>query len=403
MSKRVAVIAVHGVAYHEPGSSANAVSELLLGLPQSGGATYGPFAAETVHIPLKPLSVEPLVQPPKGNLLNRFVDRFRERTVYLTRAWRSAQGTRQLTGEKTNELAANDFMRLVLQDYRGSKGNVNKPKDQRDDTAYRTTFLAGKRTWKDAKGTDHTISVDVYEMYWADLSRPKQSILSFFLALYQLLFHVASLSRLAISTSYENRDDRLWRIFTGTQGWAVRMLTLPIPILNVLLLITLLGAVPHWVNPDSAAPIVPICGAVFLGLLVYAALSRKLPATRWPWAWVLFPLAFILPLAGITALLVHFLPGLAQAILAFEALLLGSEVYFLLSTGSYDDVREGTWETALGIWVPWITLFAVWLFGYPKIPIEQTTLWVMQIVLAALRVSWILLFMLAFLAFVFGG
>jgi hypothetical protein len=399
---KVAVIAVHGVAYHEPGSSANAVSELLLGLPQSVGANYGPFAAETVHIPLKPLSVEPLIQPPKGNLLNRFFDRFRERTVYLTRAWRSAEGARQFKGEKSDEMAANDFMRLVLQDYRGSKGEDNKPKDQRDDTAYRTTFLAGKRTWKDTKGTDQTIGVDVYEMYWADLSRPKQSILSFFLALYQLLFHVASLSRLAISTSYENRDDRLWRKFTGTQGWAVRMLTLPIPILNVLLLITLLGAVPHWVNSDSAA-IVPIYGAAFLGLLVYAALSRNLPATKWPLAWVLFPLAFILPLAGIAALLVDFLHISPQPVLAVEALLLGSVFYFLLSTGSYDDVREGTWETALGIWVPWIILFAVWLFEYPKIPIEQTTLWVMQIVLAALRLSWILLFAFAFLAYVFGG
>jgi hypothetical protein len=57
----------------------------------------------------------------------------------------------------------------------------------------------------------------------------------------------------------------------------------------------------------------------------------------------------------------------------------------------------------LGMWVPWIILFAVWLSQYPKIPIEQTTLWVMQIVLAALRVSWILLFLFAFLAFVFGG
>jgi hypothetical protein len=240
-------------------------------------------------------------------------------------------------------------------------------------------------------------------MYWADLSRPKQTILSFFQALYQLLFHLASLSRLAISTSYENRDDRVWRMLTGTQGWAVRMLTLPIPILNVLLLITLLGAVPRLVTSDSVAPVVAICGAAFLGLLVYAALSRKLPATRWPWAWVLFPLAFILPLAGIAALLVCSLRVSPQPVLAFEALLLGSEVYFLLSTGSYDDVREGTWETALGLWIPWIVLFAVWLFEYPTIPIEQATLWVMQIVLAALRLSWILLFAFAFLTFVFGG
>jgi hypothetical protein len=400
---KVAVVAVHGVAYHEPGSSANSVSELLLGLPQDGRAKYGPFAAETVHIPLNPLSVIHPVHAPQGGFLKRFLDRFRERTVYLTRAWRSAKGARQLTGEKPDEMAANDFMRLVLQEYRGSKGTGNKPKDERDATAYRTARLAGKRTWKDDSGTEQAIGVDVYEMYWADLSRPKQTLLSFFQALYQLLFHLASLGRLAISSSYENRDDWRWRALDWTQGWAVRMLTLPIPILNVLLLISLLGALPHLITSDSTARIAAVCGAAFLGLLIYAVLSRKLPATKWPWTWVLFPLAFMFPLAVIAVLVVGFLHVSSHAVLAFEGLLLGSDVYRRLSAGSYDDVRDGTWETALGLWVPWMILFAVLLFGYPAISIEQVTLWVVQIVLGALRLSWILLFDFAFAAFVLGG
>ena len=400
MSERVAIVAVHGVAYHEPGASANAMSELLLGLPEERGAKYGPFAAETVHIPLHPLSVEPLVQPPEGGLFNRFLDRFRERTVYLTRGWRSAGGKRQLVGEKPDEMAANDFMRLVLQEYRGSKDN--KPKDERDATAYRTARLAGKRTWKDDSGADQAIGVDVYEMYWADLSRPKQTLLSFFQALYQLLFHLASLSRLAISTSFENRDDWRWRALDWTQGWAVRMLTLPIPILNVLLLISLLGALPHMITSDSTARIAAICGAAFLGLLIYAVLSRKLPATGWPWTWVLFPLVFMLSLAAIAGFLISFTHTSPQAVLAFEVLLLGSDVYRRLSAGSYDDVRDGTWETALCLWIPWMILFIVLLFWHPAIPVEQITLWVVQIVIAALRLSWILLFGFAFAAFVLG-
>lgn len=398
-NKRTAIVAVHGVAYHEPGASANAMSELLLGLPEQRGATYGPFAAETIHIPLHPLSVEPLVEPPKGG----FLDRFRERTVYLTRAWRSAGGKRHLGNEKPDEISANDFMRLILQDYRGNKGKDTKPKDQRDATAYRTTRLEGKRAWTDDSGTDHALGVDVYEMYWADLSRPKQTILSFFQALYQLLFHLASLSRLAISTSYENRDDWRWRALDWTQGWAVRLLTLPIPILNVLLLISLLGALPHVITSDSTAHIAAICGAGFLGLLIYAVLSPWLPATKRPWTWVLVPLAFMLALAAITALLLRFPITSPRAVLAFEVLLLGSDVYRRLAAGSYDDVRDGTWETALGFWVPWMIAFIVLLFGYPTIPVEQVTLWVVQSVIAALRLSWILLFGFAFAALVFGS
>jgi hypothetical protein len=404
MSEKVAVIAVHGVAYHEPGASANEVSELLLGLPpEDGRAKYGSFAAETVHIPLHPLDVLRPVPPPQaGGIFERISDRFRERIVYLTRAWLREGGTRQLGGEKPGEVAANDFMRLTLQEYRGSDGPVNKPKDQRDDTAYRTTRMAGKRTWKDNFGADHAIGVDVYEMYWADLSRPKQSILSFFQALYQLLFHLASLSRLAVSTSYENRDDLLWRKLTGTQGWAVRMLTLPIPILNVLLLISLLGAVPRLVTSDSTASIAAICGAAFMGLLIYAVFARKLPATRRPWTWVLFPLAFMLPLAVIAALLVCFSHVSPQAVLSLEGLLLGSVVLYL-SVRSYDEVRDGAWESALILWALWIIPFAALLLGDPTAKVDQITLWMMQIVLAALRLSWVLLFGCALLAFVFGG
>jgi hypothetical protein len=400
MSDRVAIIAVHGVAYHEPGASANAMSELLLGLPAGGRARYGPFAAETVHVPLHPLNVAPLVQPPKGGLLNQFLDRFRERTVYLTRAWRNAGGKRQLVGEKPDEMAANDFMRLVLEEYRGTKGN--KPKDERDATAYRTTRLAGQRTWKDSSGADQAMDVDVYEMYWADLSRPKQTILSFFQALYQLLFHLASLSRLAISTSYENREDRLWRALDWTQGWAVRMLTLPIPILNVLLLISLLGALPHLITSDSTARTAAICGAAFLGLLIYAVFSSRLPATRWPWTWVLFPLAFVLPLAVVACLFAVGPHGLPREVLAFEGLLLGSVVLYL-SANSYDDVRDGAWEAALILWILWIIPFTILLFGHTGLPVDQITLWMIQSILAVLRFSWILLFGFAFAAFVLGG
>jgi hypothetical protein len=52
--ERVAIVAVHGVAYHAPGASANAMSELLLGLSKDKSANYGPFATETVQVTRNP-------------------------------------------------------------------------------------------------------------------------------------------------------------------------------------------------------------------------------------------------------------------------------------------------------------------------------------------------------------
>jgi hypothetical protein len=453
---KVAVIAVHGVAYHAPGASADAVSELVLGLSERDiEAKYAPFEAETVHIPLKPFSVTSLTQPPGDGLFNRFLDRFRERTVYLTRSWRTSdqldslpsQEPEEKPGERKSFVGANgelyekgiregvgkqspgifrnvraylagrrasaqeksrdpygkagiDFMRLLLQNYRGSRGADNKPKDQRDATAYITTRLEGKRTWKDATGADQTMPVHFYEMYWADLSRPNQSVLSFFQALYQLLFHLASLSRLVISTAYENRNDWMWRALDWSQGWAVRMLGLPIPILSALLLISLFGALPHSIT-DTRVPSAAIYGSAFLGLLIYIVLERKLPATKRPWTWILFPLLFILSFAAIAATLFRYPPEFLRRILAFQGLLLGSAMLYL-SVDSYDEVRDGAWETALGLWIPWIFLFIGLFWAFPGERVDQITVWVVQIVLAALRISWLLLFFFALAAFVLG-
>src|SRR5579864_7235806 len=143
-NSKVAVVAVHGVGYHLPGVSAEAVSELLLGLPaQDGVSTYGPFTAETIHVPLRPLEIR---QPLPRATGPKFLGFLQERTAFLTAAWRTLKKpAKQETAEKENNAeVANDFMRLLLQDYRGAS-NKNPPKDANDSTAYVTTRLVGAR------------------------------------------------------------------------------------------------------------------------------------------------------------------------------------------------------------------------------------------------------------------
>lgn len=324
-------------------------------------------------------------------------------------------------------------MTLTLQDYRGVRGN--SPKDARDACAYCTTrlktiraagnpnegspsgLLDGGKPVHDppspeAASTSKTeggsngipTQVDVYEMYWADLSRPKSTLLNFFQSLYQLLFHLASLSRLAVSTgSLENRERRLWRWFDRAQVYAVRMLTLPIPILNVLLFATVIGLALKLVT-DLSNPVheqwAATIGAALLGILAYTYRSNTIPAGRSSASWAAFPLILAVVLGGLAY---WASPRDPQHILpCVEGLLVGSIILKLIAV-SYNDVREGATTTAWILWGLWVlTIILLWIYGQPD-SIEQAILWTMQIVLGALRISWMLLFVFAFAAFVLGG
>src|SRR5947208_1652711 len=87
--------------------------------------------------------------------------------------------------------------------------------------------------------------VHIYEAYWADLARPKNSLLSFFFALFQLLLHVGSLSRLAIEAGAAENPGWVWRAFRAVQEYAVRILQIPIPLLNLILLIAAFSVLPQ--------------------------------------------------------------------------------------------------------------------------------------------------------------
>src|SRR5258708_20864787 len=90
---KVAIVVVHGVAYHAPGASARAASELLHGLRTGGKPSpYGPDTQETISIPFKQLKISGRLE--KGGecwvsrfpLLGIFVKALEEKSVFLTRA-----------------------------------------------------------------------------------------------------------------------------------------------------------------------------------------------------------------------------------------------------------------------------------------------------------------------------
>jgi hypothetical protein len=456
IKSKVAVVVVHGVAYHAPGASAQAASELLHGLRLNDQPSpYGADVQETVSIPLHQLKVlQPLPEVPPPNWVRRipivrfFEKALRERTVFLTRAWTR----RAPSDEPADERVANDFMRLLLQSYRGVDNPVSEPVKPPGDrgelpsyaASYVTTCIkltrneeplpapltAGTPGSKDPSGLrprmdasastasqGQTKEAHIYEMYWADLSRPKNTILSFFQALYQLLFHLGSLSRLAISTgsdAEENRKRKVWRWLDWTQLWTVRLLTLPIPVLNVILFISLAGALPHLIYGDKWVWRTATALSAVIGLIVCAIVSERLPATPWPATWVAIPLFFAVISGALAWFLVrpldqgtsvtyrfHLSPW---SLLAIEGWLIGAAIIYL-SVGGYDEVRDGAKEVAWTLYAVFLTTFLaiLYLIRNDKTCLEQATLWMMQIVLAALRASWALLILLAFVALILGS
>ena len=415
---KVAVVVVHGGAYHAPGASARAASELLHGLrPKGKSSPYGPDTQETVSIPLKQLKIsKPLLESEAGwisrvPILRFFARVLQERTVFLTRAWRKMA----TSDDFRNERVANDFMRLLLQDYRGVDRPVEGADDHDEAASYVTTRI--KMTREESRsslegGVEGTGSapgqakteVHIYECYWADLSRPKNTILSFFQGLYQILFHLGSLSRLAISTgadATENRDRKVWKWLDWTQNWAVRILTLPIPILNLILFISLFGALPHALS-EHLARVGAVVLAALLGLLVCAMVSRWLPATPWPLTWAAIPFVFAIAFGSLAWLASYKMSP--WSLLALEGWLLGAGIVYL-SVSSYDEVRDGAKEVAWTLYGVSLATFigVLWLVREQKNPIEQVTLWMVQIILAALRGSWALLFLFAFVVLVLGS
>jgi hypothetical protein len=422
---KVAVVVVHGVAYHAPGASAQAAAELLHGLRRNRASSpYRADEEQTVSIPLKQLEViKPIGETEKddakkkkrGRIQQALFDYFhclQERTVFLTRTWRDTGATKS-GGEVGKEKVANDFMKLVLQDYRGVQDPETKPDEHDEAASYVTTCL---KLTRDAtpvtRGPDSpatasnppeidpnlppTTDVHIYECYWADLSRPDNTVLSFFLGLYQLLFHFASLSRLAISTGVLENPKKfgIWSSLDWLQLWAVRVLTLPIPILNVLLFVSLFGVLPALVTDNGVAKFAAVASAALLGLLLYLIVSFKLPSFRWPLTWALMP---IIPALLFGAVACWFAThGEPRNVLAVEGWLFGAAL-IEISVSSYNEVRNGARQAAWTLYLLALATFIVIVSRsqFPDHPISRETLRMMHFVLGALRFSWLLLLVLA--------
>jgi len=421
--RHVAVIAVHGVGYTEPCATAKHLADLLLGLgrlkldqsvgwPGKDKARYSEFTKQPVIVPLRPPYLDPggrirakaRVADPE-NWLQKLLHVFDERLGYLARAFRGDIPPQQVEAQLAADsgLIAHEFMRSQLADYVGEE--VGRGFD--------TTCMESER----AAGSGAATTVHVYEAYWADLARPKSSFLSFFMAFYQLLFHLSSLSRTAVYyAALEHIGKQRWRAVSFLQAFASRMLVLPIPLLNLIMLLAGMTVITLSV-PGDPLPWTVVIGCVIGLALVFASrILRTLARNPAEWIALLIVMAslgggvaygFARPAQELRSTVCNASPDdkdpalahsrnllcqqRARFVLAIEWWLLGGALLAELFL-KYNTVRHRAFATGMVLLGVSLVVFCYFLHRTTDIShdIEQASFWTVQVDLAAIVLSWAL-------------
>lgn len=399
MTKKVAILAVHGVGAHLAGETQNAMADLLLSLPGRGpygsARQYKPFVAENIQIPLQPLETS------NGNRVSQQQPTLAYRLTHLYQE-KSADFAHQATiaGPGLPGQAGLRYTETLASEYRGgADGNV-----------YRTARLEGEKLSNGAK-------VDIYEVLWADLAKPNNTVVTFFLSLFQLILHLASLSRLAIDTGAAEGRGLIWETYRTIQRYAVRLLQIFIPLLEVLLLIALASCLLEVWSTTRGHVWVPVAlgitGAIAAGVITIMRAERAVIEHPWIWALrALSPVALgvVLPLTGL------FVWGLKGADAATRIDIAGAVLFWLIPglgfllwiLSKYEDERKGVLATGIIFFAVSFGSFIFFLWRAYHVSQESpvvvlATLWTGQVLLGAVRLCWGVMVICAIVASLLGG
>jgi len=361
--RRIAVVAVHGVADPEPGASARAVADLLLRRPE-GAWREAEEVGLRIPIPGLPGAAAARVEPAPTLRVDERSQRFREA---LERSQRAEQ--REQAFDPSLEFAQGLF-----------EGYAAPPPQ---------TYSTPRIRLRHAEPGGAALEVDVIELYWADLSRAGQGLFRFLGELYQLLLHLPSLGRHATDAeSLRHPGDQLWAWFGALQAWAIRVLVLWIPVLNLLMLPPAAALASTVVPADwrglAAGTVLALGGGVLLAL-------RGL---REGWRHGLAgALVGLVSGAGLSWALPWFRDG--TSVLAALAWALTS-VGALLLARFYDQVRGGAYRWArLGLVFLGLGALLLLAGGGEGGDIPRLGLQLLTTIFVVLRGAWFLFFVLA--------
>jgi hypothetical protein len=369
-TKKIAVIAVHGISDQKPFESARAIADLLLTQSDPDQSTYAPFEERFIRVKVAPVKPQQQVDIVAwvgwNNGLYGILDWLlpRKWTDLIFYLWQSADERgpymrRLLTGKPVradDPLTQPDylFMRDQIENFAAT-------------SVYESICLEGQCTVTEphAQATTQT-QVHIYEMYWADLSRLGTGFIRIFGEFYQLLFHLGSLGRQSVDlmraehqvlSSDQKFGDlfNIWAWYGASQALAGRMLSLFLPILNLCLLIAALMSLPGNIPRPYAELVAIISSALLITIFVeYEVLNRN-KTTSLSWLLLLFfvGFAFDIGFESLTAgtFKTGIVFGVYQWLVVEWVMLLSAAIWFIL-VKPYSRHRPGADVFAMVVGLP---------------------------------------------------
>ena len=223
--RRVAVIAVHGVADQKLGDTCQALAELLIAQTPNG-FVYEPGVPQHEILQVKLLEPVQPANPTPDGLRKTF---WQAAGSDFLREGKTARGKRRALAARGAPLSKGaDYT-----DYMLAKAKPEKPpagtlaKTGRATTSAET--YAAPRIAMTRRKTDPRLGatgvtadqVDIHEMYWADLSRLSGSVPRILTELFTVLFRLSSLGRDTVqfqAAAEAYRKDRVWSVLAWLQA-----------------------------------------------------------------------------------------------------------------------------------------------------------------------------------------
>jgi hypothetical protein len=262
---RVAVVAVHGIADQRPGQTVREIVRLLCH-GGDGAPRYVQGEMHDVLVPVEKLEPGPAVEAgqPAPSVPTKKDDN-RTRPGAPSGFFASQQFTTPALANATpaatsSEPEAKD-LGLAMNDYL-----LDRLQLAEGDTLYESTRASLRRR-------DDGRPVDVYEMYWADLSRLGEGGLRALTSLYQLFFHLNTLGAgIVDQVSLSVRGGIRWHLLQRMHAWMAWLMKVPMALLQLcMLILVLFGAVGLAATPDAQGQLL---AALFgVGGIVLAALG----------------------------------------------------------------------------------------------------------------------------------
>jgi hypothetical protein len=296
---RVAIVVVHGIADQKPGQTVREVARLLC-VEEHGTAPYEQGEIQSVLVPVEKLgpgggplaetaAPAPMVQEARKQERARRAPgtpsgfyQAHQAEVAAPAAPAHMPSTQEEKGEKDLGMALNDYLlgRLMLPE---------------DDALYESTRVSLRRRMDQR-------AVDVYEMYWADLSRLGKGGLHALSALYQLFFHLSTLAADVVDqVSLAMHGGAGWRLLQRFHAWAAWLMKGPIALLQLPMLLMVVFGSAALVAPELQGQLLAAAfgmAAVVLTALAGLAWLRDLSGLR---RWVKLLVLLAAALAGVGA------------------------------------------------------------------------------------------------------